>query len=432
LHRIAIAMLAAAAPALPAAADAAAPYPDPGGPPRATAPPARVVETHTVCRRGCDFRRIQAAVDAARAGDTVRVRRGTYREAVTIAGSRRDGLKLIGDRRHPGRVTLSGRRRGRAVLSNGVSVEGADRITISGMRARGYLANGFLVIDAVGYRLTQLRAARTGDYGIYALNSKGGLMADSEAFYTGDSAFYIGQTPPQRTPMRTIVRDVEGWGTPVGFAANNMRYVTITRSRFYDNATGIFLVASTSERYPPPEDNSIVGNEVFWNNFDISKGAPFEPVQGGVTLLAPAGTGILLVGGRRNLVAGNAIFGNYLGGVALLEGVFARADASARPLVGNVVRNNEFGLGGADLNGRDVLYDGSGADNCFGANGGVAVTVPADGSTLQPCPFSGANAFLPAVQSQMLSYTGANAVPHWIRHPHAPKPGYRPLEVYTP
>jgi hypothetical protein len=33
---------------------------------------------------------------------------------------------------------------------------------------------------------------------------------------------------------------------------------------------------------------------------------------------------------------------------------------------------------------------------------------------------------------QLLSYAGANAVPNWIRHPHAPRPGFEPLEVYTP
>jgi hypothetical protein len=58
--------------------------------------------------------------------------------------------------------------------------------------------------------------------------------------------------------------------------------------------------------------------------------------------------------------------------------------------------------------------------------------VPADGATFAACPFAGANAFSPAVQAQLLSYAGANDVPNWFRHPHAPKPGYEPLEVYAP
>jgi len=62
----------------------------------------------------------------------------------------------------------------------------------------------------------------------------------------------------------------------------------------------------------------------------------------------------------------------------------------------------------------------------------VAVTIPASGSTLSPCPFDGANAFSAAAQAEMVSFTGKAAVAAWIKHPHAPKPGYTPLELYKP
>jgi hypothetical protein len=71
----------------------------------------------------------------------------------------------------------------------------------------------------------------------------------------------------------------------------------------------------------------------------------------------------------------------------------------------------------------------------------TALTVPASGAharapyptpTFAACPFTGANAFSPAVQAQLLAYSGDNDVPHWIRHPHASRPGYEPLEIYEP
>ena len=96
------------------------------------------------------------------------------------------------------------------------------------------------------------------------------------------------------------------------------------------------------------------------------------------------------------------------------------------------MRDNAFGLDGTDLNGRELAYDGNGTDNCFGANTGVSVTIPADGSTLTPCPFAGANPFRADVQGELLSFTGPAAVGKWIKHPHAPKPGFTPLEVFTP
>ena len=81
-----------------------------------------------------------------------------------------------------------------------------------------------------------------------------------------------------------------------------MRYVTITKSRFYNNALGIAPNALDSEKYPPAEDNVIIDNDIFWNNFNFHQGKPpFEVRRGsGTAALAPVGTGILLLGGRGN------------------------------------------------------------------------------------------------------------------------------------
>ena len=81
--------------------------------------------------------------------------------------------------------------------------------------------------------------------------------------------------------------------------------------------------------------------------------------------LAPIGTGILLLGGRGNRVENNRIYGNYLGGVAAIDGILLSKNPQAMSLDRNIVQNNAFGLGGTDLNGHDIVYDGSGSDNCF-------------------------------------------------------------------
>ena len=190
--------------------------------------------------------------------------------------------------------------------------------------------------------------------------------------------------------------------------------------------------ALDSEKFPPAEDNVIRGNEIFWNNFNFHEGVPSKPKSSGVVPLVPIGTGLLLLGGRRNLVEDNRVYGNYAMGVAAVEAILLEENPQARALIGNVVRDNAFGLEGTDLNGRDLAYDGNGTANCFGPNSGVAVTIPASGSTLSPCPFDGANAFSAAAQAEMVSFTGKAAVAAWIKHPHAPKPGYTPLELYKP
>src|SRR3954453_19692730 len=66
-------------------------------------------KTLTVCKKGCRYKTIQKAIDAASGKDKIRVKKGKYKEGVQIVGKRYDGLKLIGDPKHPGRVVLDGK-----------------------------------------------------------------------------------------------------------------------------------------------------------------------------------------------------------------------------------------------------------------------------------------------------------------------------------
>ena len=269
--RIASVAVTAAALLAPAGANAQT-YPEPKDPGKVEPKPKGPFETHTVCRKKgrCDFRTIQAAVNAADAGDTIRVRNGVYKEAVKINGRKKRYLKLIGNPRKPTKVVLEGSGK----KQNGIFVNDADEVTVNGFKARHYRANGFFFTNLNGYTMNHLIAAKTGVYGLYAFNTIGGRIINSEAYYVNDGAFYIGQTPPQDNPIQTIVRNVDGWGSPIGFSATNMRYVTITKSRFYNNAIGIVPNALDSEKFPPPENNVIIDNDIFWNNFNFHKGHP--------------------------------------------------------------------------------------------------------------------------------------------------------------
>jgi hypothetical protein len=417
---LAVALLA------PAAASAQT-YPAPHEPGKVAPPPPRPYETHTVCKKGrCDFRTIQRAVNAADAGDTIKVRRGVYREAVTIEGRKKRYLKLIGDPRRPARVVLDGGGK----KQNGIAVNKAAEVTVNGFKARRYRANGFFFTNLNGYTMNHLIAERTGVYGLYAFNTIGGRILNSEAYYVNDGAFYIGQTPPQDRPVQTIVRNVEGWGSPIGFSATNMRYVTITKSRFYNNAVGIVPNALDSEKFPPPEKNVIVDNDIFWNNFNFHEGTlPFtRPAASSTGSLVPVGTGILLLGGRDHLIENNRIYGNFLTGIAAIDGILLAENPTAVSLDRNIVRNNAFGLGGTDTNGRDVTYDGSGTGNCF-TLAPTDTAFPADRSTVAACSTAAVDN---DARMQMIGWTGTGAFSGWVKHPHPAKSGYKPLEVFKP
>jgi pectinesterase len=424
--RIALVAMTAAALLAPAGANAQT-YPEPKDPGKVAPKPKGPHKTLTVCKKkSCKYRTIQKAVNKAKAGDTIRVKNGVYKEAVKISGGKKRYLKLIGNKKKPAKVVLDGSNK----KQNGFFVNDADEVTIDGFKTRKYRANGFFFTNLNGYTMNHLIAERTGVYGLYAFNTIGGRMLNSEAYYVNDGAFYIGQTPPQDKPIQTVVKNVDGWGSPIGFSATNMRYVTITKSRFYNNALGIVPNALTSEKYPPPEDNVITDNDIFWNNFNFHEGKPpFAVREEGTAALAPIGTGILLLGGRGHRIENNRIYGNYLAGVAAIDGILLPAGHEAISLDRNVVRNNQFGLNGTDTNGRDLAYDGSGSDNCFTLTPAIT-TFPTNRSTFAKC--TGANGMQQSVRDTMLSWVGTGALKGWRAKGHPAKPGYTPLEIYNP
>jgi len=409
-------------------------YPPPAKPTGGTGKPTGPFRTLKVCKghkKTC-FPTIQAAVNKAAPGDTIKVGHGIYKEGVRISGAKKRYIKLIGDPKAPGKVVLEAKGMKKKV-ANGVLINGADEVTVNGFTARHFTANGFFVTNVTGYTLTNLKAFLVGVYGVYAFNSIGGTITNSEAAWNSDSGFYIGQTPPQTKPVRTIVRGIRAYGNVLGWSGTNMRYVTITASKFYNNGTGVVPNALSTEKYAPPEDNVITGNDIFWNNYNYYAGAPFKVGTHASDATAyPVGVGVLLFGSRTTSITGNRIFGNWLAGAGMVQQFLLSKLPDAMDLIGNSISGNDFGLAGADLNGRDIVYDGNGSNNCVGPNTGVQSTVPADASTMPPCPFTGANAFSSAVQQELIGWAldGTHEA-FMLPHDHAPQPGLTPLLHYN-
>jgi hypothetical protein len=424
---------------LATAAPASAGYP-PAGDPGAVKGHPKGKLTLRVCKRfkklsATRYRSIQKAIDFANPGDTIRVCHGVYRGGVTIESRRKRSIRLIGDPANPRKVVIDLKGATGTRAQNGVFIHGADDVTVSGFYARNYKGNGFFALSVNGYTLKHLVAAHGGAYGVYAFDSKGGSMTDSEAYYNNDSGFYVGQTPPQAKPRATYVRRVRAWGNVLGFSGTNMRYVRVLDSKWFNNGLGIVPNMLSTEKYPPEEDNLIAGNDIFWNNFNYFRGAPFRRKKGTQDaggFAYPVGTGVLLFGGRRNVLTRNRIYGNYLVGVGLVPQVVLaqskqKSLRAASVIVGNQVRGNSYGLGGADPNGRDVFAEGSGRGNCIDEAG--PLRAPVGASTFRPCPFHGANTADPAALATGVSWVAApDHEKFWIRSPHKAKPGYTPLE----
>ena len=145
-----LAALATAVLLAPAGASAQS-YPEPQEPAPVQSKPKGPHTTHTVCKsaRRCDFTTIQKAVNKARAGDTIRVRNGVYREAVRIDGRKNRYLRLIGNPAHPEKVLL----RARGNMQNGIFVNDANEVTVDGFMTRDYKSNGFFFTNLNGYTM---------------------------------------------------------------------------------------------------------------------------------------------------------------------------------------------------------------------------------------------------------------------------------------
>src|SRR4051795_2426590 len=379
------------------------------------------------------YHSIQKAVNAAKPGDTIKIANGTYRESVKIVGANKRYLRLIGNKANPAKVVLDGGRLNGTAAQNGVMVNSAGQVTVQGLTTTKFKGNGVFLLNVTGYLVDHVRAVHDGTYGIYAFNSRGGTMSNSVGAWNNDSGFYIGQTPPQTKPIRSLVKNVKSYGNTLGFSGTNMRYVTITRSEWFDNGIGIVPNALDSEKFAPPEDNVITDNDIYWNNFNYYRGAPFinnRSSTEGVPF--PVGVGVFIFGGRRTLVENNRIFGNYLTGVAMVQQVLLK-QTDAQNLEGNVIQGNAFGKDGTDLNGRDLFYDGDGKGNCFSGNTGVHSVYPDDAGTFPACPFDGDNKKSDDTQQTAINWTVGDPTheANWLRSPHAAIAGRAPLEHWT-
>ena len=391
-------------------------------------------KTFQACKSGCPYKTIQKAVDASGKGDTVTVKPGTYKEGVIVVGHKHDKLTLKGNSGQPSKVKLMGKGLHGDPSQNAVAINKADGVTLDGFYAQGFKSNGFYVSDANGYKFTNLVARRDGAYGLFAFNSFGGSMTKSTASEFNDSGFYVGQTPVQKKPKRTTISKVTAFLNVLGYSGTNSRYVDIKNSQWYNNGAGIVPNSLDSELFPPNEDNTISGNRVFWNNFNYYLGAPFKKAKTEVAageIPFPVGVGVLLFGGRGNKVSNNQIYGNWLAGFAMLDAFQLKA-VGDRQLMNNQITNNVFGLGGTDLNGRDIAYDGGGTGNCFDGNQGVTTVFPADGSTIVSCTTPPTpTTFVESARTEALSWAvDPNHESGWIPHEHAPLPGLTPIEHF--
>jgi Right handed beta helix region len=255
---------------------------------------------------------IQAAINAARPGDTVFVRPGVYHQSVQI---RKNGITLRGSGAfHGGTVLVPPRHFPKTLCNEGFGPTGvcilAKRVdpktgavftpvrndTVTGLLVTGFPGNGVFGYGTVGLKVTRVVAINDGGYGISRFVSSKTLFADDTAIGNDEAGFYVGDSPH----ADTVVRDDRAFGNQFGIFIRHARHVLVSRNVVSGNCQGI-LVLDDGQR-GGVGNTTIRHNRVFDNN-KFCKKHEETPVD-------TKGGGILLLGATHTLVTHNSVTGN--------------------------------------------------------------------------------------------------------------------------
>ena len=305
---------------------------------------------------------IQAAVDRAKPGGMVLVSPGVYDEAVTVTTPY---LTIRGTDRNT--VILDGG----FTRANGIHVIEADGVTVQNMTARHYLLNGFYWSSVHGFWAQYLTAYDNGDYGIYAYDSDWGQFDHVYASGSPDSGLYIGQC----YPCHVVIADSLAEHNAMGYSGTNAGGdLAIVNSEWRFNMAGIVPNTLDSEALAPQREATIGGNYVHDNNATAADTKDLE--------YPTFGNGIIVAGGRDNLVTGNLVERQDGYGIAVMPNLDANLWVSSGNVVrGNVVRDS----GRADL----ALGAPAAGGDCFSGNT-ISSSLPPAIQLLRGCGSFGA------------------------------------------
>ena len=223
---------------------------------------------------GVDYMTIQAAVDAASAGDTVEVRSGMYVENVDV-GKR---LTLVGD--GVGVVTVQA-----ASSNDHIFDVTADRVNISGFKVTGATGDGkagIYVGSGIAHSNISNSTASNNYYGIYLDRSSNNILTEN-------------------TPSKNSMH-----GIRLAYSSGNVLKNNIVSS---DNGCAILLYASVDNRLINNDvSNSFQGIYMYTSSNDnlVSGNTASNNQQGGIYLE-----------GNNNTITGNTASNNGGFGIAL-------------------------------------------------------------------------------------------------------------------
>lgn len=296
---------------------------------------------------GQAFSSIQAAVDAASAGDKIIVYPGTYMEpsvgehAVHITKALKMKAKV--KKSDPGSVVNIVPNAGHL---DGIYVEGTEATHIDGFQIKGFTVSGFsrngiwlAYVD--NFKIDSNTSADNLHNGIWPTLSAHGDVKKNVSYGSEDSALWVEASTDVRVQQNELYDSVTGLEVTISEG------VEMTKNIIHGNVVGVGLYHPNGAGMDTPP-GLVSGGWVLSDNHIYENNMP-NPVVGGLVGSLPPGGGVLVLGtdglvAERNLIENNDFFG-----VALVD-YCAAVDGSPNNCTANPAIVEGFPEGNRFLN----------------------------------------------------------------------------------
>jgi len=258
---------------------------------------------------------------------------------------------------------------------DGISVgDGGDGFELKNVTVKNFEENGVVLDSIDNFIISHVTAVDNGEYGIFPVHCSHGVIKHCKASGHSDTGIYVGQDSDINVQNNTATANVNG------FEIENSSDINVTKNQSYDNVCGIFIDLLPGKDIKTSTNVHVANNHVYNNNHVNFGGAD------GLESDIPTVIGILVLGTDQTVVENNQVTGNSFSGIVVFSTLVLSVIADVPPeviladiepypdgdkIISNNLHNNGFNppvIPGLPLPGVDLLWDGSGNNNCWSNN----------------------------------------------------------------